>query len=75
MDTNSAERGVWTMLAVVIAAMVGLVAGIMVSGEFEDPPAVCHSVTENTPMLDCDYSNGTWYPTEDVKPVEVYEDA
>lgn len=23
--------------------------------------AVCHSVTEDGPITDCDYRNGTWY--------------
>lgn len=72
MDATPTERVTWQMLAVVIAFMVGLVGGIILMDVTEDTvPAVCHSVTEEGPMLDCDYSNGTWYPTEEIDKVEV----
>lgn len=47
-----------TILAIAAIWISGYITGQMVS----DPTkAVCHAITEDSHISDCDYRNGAWY--------------
>lgn len=49
------EALLWVILALMVAALTLLII------ETFGPKAVCHSMTEDSVITDCDYRNGTWY--------------
>lgn len=49
-------------LAVALLAIVGLSLALLRSEHIIGAPAaVCHSVTEDSTITDCDYRDGGWY--------------
>lgn len=50
----------WLVVLWAAAAGAGIVA--LLDDDTSPPPKLCHSVTEDSVILDCDYRNGTWYP-------------
>jgi hypothetical protein len=56
---NSGCVVVAMVAAVSIAAIVLIVLHLL--GGDQEPGPVCHSVTEDSTILDCDYRDGGWY--------------
>lgn len=53
-----------TFLAFVVIAVtlgVGVILGMSVQTGLDRTKAVCHAITEDSVISDCDYRNGTWY--------------
>lgn len=47
-----------------LGTFIATLAIVFVAGVKLPPPPntpVCHAVTEDSPITDCDYRNGTWY--------------
>lgn len=48
-------------VATVIVALFGLFTGAIIGNAIDRSKPVCHSKTEDSPITDCNYSNGAWY--------------
>jgi hypothetical protein len=60
-QTNRARR-LKIRLAVVLCLLgFGIAVGYAVGATHGGKAAVCHSVTEDANITDCDYRNGGWY--------------
>jgi hypothetical protein len=46
-----------TTLAILIITLATIVAMVVVNQQ-----RICHSATEDSPIVDCDFHNGGWYP-------------
>lgn len=64
------ETWVAVVMVAVVALVAGLLGGVAIASEVNPPPAVCHAVSEAGDMLDCEYHDGAWWPTEP-RPVDV----
>jgi len=47
----------WTVVALLVAFTLGIVVDMAVN----QATPVCHSVTEDGPITDCEYRDGGWY--------------
>lgn len=61
MDEDS--KVIIAFFVMCLIMVLGVVAGITITALSEDAhPRLCHSLTEDSRILDCDFRNGAWHP-------------